>query len=320
MASALAAQLKQQLEGHQELMWQQEQQQLEQLQALMQQLPMPGGDALGSPNSAQHMQLLLQQEINNNMQQAALAAAAAEAANQRLNALRYAMHAPGLLAAAAGGDYGAATAAPPASAGFCNSTGPVVHGNGLFNGPAVCEPLTLGLDWNRHHHQQQQQQQRLPTHFPPGNSNTLQGLMGPSAGSPALHPLAAAASAYGHSSSHVSNAPAGLGFAGNDVSNNEQALLAMLLSQMQGSAAPGMGSPLHSMGAACGVGNAHFQGPNSGAAQAQAAASALLAAAAAAQMAPGAAAGGVMPGYTDGLMAAPLAVQPQGGLHGFFMQ
>jgi hypothetical protein len=324
MASALAAQLKQLMRQQQQHL--QEQQQLEQLQVLMQQLPMPGAEALGSPNSAQHMQLLLEQEISNNMQQAALAAAAAEAANQRLNTLWYAMHAPGMLpaAAAAAGGFGPAAAAPSGSAGFSSSASPVVHGNGLFNSPAVCEPLTLGLDWNM-----QQQQQSLPMHFSPAHSNTLQGWMGPSGGSPVLHPLAAAASAYNHSSnSHISNAPAGLGFAGNDASSNEQALLAMLLSQMQGSgaaAAPGFSAGMHGMGAACGV-SPHFPGSNTGAsqAQAQAAAAALLAAAAAAHVAPGGTAGvpgGVMPSYTDGSMVAPLAMQQQqqGGVGGFFM-
>jgi hypothetical protein len=237
MASALAAQLKQQLEGQQQLMRQQqqhlqEQQQLEQLQVLMQQMSLPGAATLGSPNSAQHMQLLLEQEISNNMQQAVLAAAAAEAANQRLNALWCAMHAPGMLpaAAAAAGGFGPA-AAPAGSAGFGNSASPVVHGNGtgLFNNPAVCELLTLKLDWTTH---QQQQQQSLPMHFSPASSNTLSTLMGPSGGSPVLHPLAGAASAYNSSSSHISNAPPGLVFAGNDANSNEQALLAMLLSQM----------------------------------------------------------------------------------------
>jgi hypothetical protein len=319
-ASALAAQLKQQLEGHQE------QQQLEHLQALMQQLPVPGADGLSSPHSAQHMQLLLEQEISNNMQQAALAAAAAEAANQRLHALRYAMHAPGMLPAAAAGGYAAASGA----ASFGSSTSPVSHGNGLFSGPAVCERLTLGLDWSSHHHHQQQQQSNnnLPLHMPLGNnSSSLHGLIGASAGSPVLHPLAAAAQTYSHNSSN--SAGLNLGLAGNGNSNDEQALLAMLLSQMQGggtataagAAAQGVVNGLHGMGPACRV-NPHFQATaNPCGSQAQAAASALLAAAAAAQMAPaaGGVPGGVLPSYTDGLLVAPLAMQQQGGCRSFFM-
>uniref|UniRef100_A0A383W1F7 C3H1-type domain-containing protein n=1 Tax=Tetradesmus obliquus TaxID=3088 RepID=A0A383W1F7_TETOB len=322
-ASALAAQLKQQLEGHQELLWQQqrlqEQQQLEQLQALMQQLPVPGTDGLSSPNSAQHMQLLLEQEISNNMQQAAMAAAAAEAANQRLHALRYAMHAPGMLPAAA-------------AAGFGSSTSPVSHhGAGLFSGPAVCEPLSLGLDWNSHQQQQQQQQQahnnNLPLHMPLGNSSSsLQGLMGASASSPVLHPhpLASAGAAYGHGNTHSSHSNShlcALGLAGSGGSHDEQALLAMLLSQMHSgnanAAAQGVAGGLHGMGV-----NPHFQAAaNPCASQAQAAASALLAAAAAAQMAPaaGGLAGAGLTSFTDASLGASMAMQAQGGCHSFFM-
>lgn len=330
-ASALAAQLKQQLEGHQELLWQQqrlqEQQQLEQLQALMQQLPVPGTDGLSSPNSAQHMQLLLEQEISNNMQQAAMAAAAAEAANQRLHALRYAMHAPGMLpAAAAAGGYAAASAA----AGFGSSTSPVSHhGAGLFSGPAVCEPLSLGLDWNSHQQQQQQQahNNNLPLHMPLGDSSSsLQGLMGASASSPVLHPhpLASAGAAYGHGNTHSSHSNShlsALGLAGSGGSHDEQALLAMLLSQMHSgnanAAAQGVAGGLHGMGV-----NPHFQAAaNPCASQAQAAASALLAAAAAAQMAPaaGGLAGAGLTSFTDASLGASMAMQAQGGCHSFFM-
>ncbi|KAF6262928.1 hypothetical protein COO60DRAFT_1493437 [Scenedesmus sp. NREL 46B-D3] len=285
-----------------------EQQQLQQLQALMQQLPMPDGNSLGSPNSAQHMQLLLEQEISSNMQQAALAAAAAEAANQRLKALRCAMHPPGMLPAGAVGGYAPASAA--GSAGLSSSISPIVHGGRLFNDPAVCQPLALGLDCYSYHHQQQQQ--NPPLHFSPASSMSLPGMEDP-AGSPVLQPQAAAGAAYGHSNS----TPPGLGFAGIDGGNNPQALLAMLLSQLQGSAAPGVVGGLHALTPACGA-NTHFQTNNPCASQETA--SALLAAAAA-QMMPAAAGGpgAGLPSYTDASMGAAYAMQPQGECHGFFM-
>jgi hypothetical protein len=260
------------------------------------------------------MQLLLEQEISNNMQQAALAAAAAEAANQRLHALRYACMLP---AAAAANGFAAASGA----GSFGSSTSPVSHGGALFSGPAVCEPLTLGLDWSSNH-----QQQQLPMHFPLANSNSaLTGLMGASASSPMLHPAAPAASAFGHNSNASAGlalAGNGLGLAGNGSSADEQALLAMLLSQMQGSnaaaaaAAHGVTAGLHGLGPACSPSPQHFQAATAACAS-QAQAAALLTAAAAAQMAPGA--GAVMNSYADASLVARLAMQPQAGCHGFFM-
>ncbi|WIA38532.1 hypothetical protein OEZ86_001851 [Tetradesmus obliquus] len=130
--------------------------------------------------------------------------------------------------------------------------------------------------------------------------------------------------AYGHGNTHSSHSNShlsALGLAGSGGSHDEQALLAMLLSQMHSgnanAAAQGVAGGLHGMGV-----NPHFQAAaNPCASQAQAAASALLAAAAAAQMAPaaGGLAGAGLTSFTDASLGASMAMQAQGGCHSFFM-